>query len=51
MFVGDQVLLDVGFDAAAARLASLIRGESLVRASREAYAEAATALLASGHAG
>ncbi len=37
MFVGDEVLLDVSFDAARARLADLAHGGSLVSASREAY--------------
>jgi hypothetical protein len=44
VFVGDEVLLDVSFEAARARLADLAYGGSLVSASREAYGEGITAL-------
>ena len=37
MFVGDEVLLDVGFAVARARLANLARGDSLRGASEDAY--------------
>jgi hypothetical protein len=37
MFVGDEVLLDVGFAVARARLANLTRGDSLRGASEDAY--------------
>jgi hypothetical protein len=37
MFVGDEVLLDVSFDEARARLTALARGGSLRRASEDAY--------------
>ena len=42
MFIGDEVLLDVSFDAARARLADLTRGGSLARASEDAYGEGIT---------
>lgn len=38
MFVGDEVLLEVSFDAARGRLASLARGGVLLTASQDAYA-------------
>lgn len=37
MFVGDEVMLDVGSGVARGRLASLIRGSALLTASQEAY--------------
>jgi hypothetical protein len=37
MFVGDEVLLDVSFAVARARLANLTRGGLLVSASEDAY--------------
>jgi hypothetical protein len=39
MFVGDEVLLDVSFTAAWARLANLIRGGLLLSASEDAYGQ------------
>ena len=51
MFVGDEVLLDVSFNAAQARLANLTHGGSLVRSSRDAYGEGITGLLRVGPLG
>jgi hypothetical protein len=51
VFVDDEVLLDVSFDAARARLANLTHGGSLVSASREAYGEAITGLSRVGSLG
>ena len=39
MFVGGEVLLDVSFDVAGARLADLIRGGNVLTASQDAYGE------------
>jgi len=44
MFVGHQVLLNVGFGVARARLAGLVHDGLLVIASREAYGNAVTGL-------
>ena len=44
VFVSDEVLLDVSFPAARARLASLIRGGLLGSASARAYGEGITGL-------
>ncbi len=51
MFVGDEVLLEVSFVAARARLANLTRGSSLLSASREAYGEGITGLARVGPLG
>ena len=51
MFVGEQVLLDVGFTAATARLANLVHGGSLVTASQDAYGEGITGLMRVGPLG
>ena len=48
VFVGDEVLLDVSFPAARARLASLIRGGLLGSASARAYGEGITGLACPG---
>ena len=48
MFVAGEVLLDLSFPAAAARLASLARGGSLTRASQEAYDDGLTGLVRVG---
>lgn len=37
MFIGDEILIEAGFDAACSRLAGLVRGGGLVRASAAAY--------------
>lgn len=37
MFIGDEILVEAGFDAACSRLAGLVRGGGLVRASAAAY--------------
>ena len=51
MFVGDEVLLDVSFVAARARLANLTRGGSLLSASKDAYGEGITGLARVGPLG
>jgi hypothetical protein len=51
VFVGGEVLLDVGFTAARARLANLVHGGSLVIASKEAYGEGITGLVRVGPLG
>jgi hypothetical protein len=51
MFVGDEVLLDVSFTAARARLANLIRGGLLLSASEDAYGQGITGLVRVGPAG
>jgi len=51
MFAGDEVRLEVGFNAAQARLANLIRGGSLVSASQHAYGEGITGLVRVGPLG
>jgi hypothetical protein len=51
MFVGGEVLLDVSFQAAQARLANLTHGGSLVSASREAYGEGLTGVIRVGPLG
>jgi hypothetical protein len=51
MFVSDEVLLDVGFTAAQARLANLTRGGSLVGASQAAYGDGITGLARVGPLG
>src|SRR5690242_20570468 len=51
MFVGNEVLLDIGFPAAQARLAGLARGGSLLSASREAYGKGTTMLIRVGPRG
>ena len=44
MFLGAEIRLDVGFNAAQARLANLARGGLLRRASHDAYDELGTGL-------
>ena len=51
MFVGHQVLLNVGFGVARARLANLVHDGLLVIASRDAYGEAAPGLAQAGPLG
>jgi hypothetical protein len=51
MFVGDEVLLDVSFTAARARLADLIRGGLLLTAAEDAYGLGITGLVRVGPAG
>jgi hypothetical protein len=51
MFVGDEVLLDVSFTAARARLADLIRGGLLLSASEDVYGQGITGLGQVGPAG
>jgi hypothetical protein len=51
VFVGDEVLLDVGFAAARARLANLPRGGSLLSVSEDAYGEEITGLARVGPLG
>jgi hypothetical protein len=51
MFVRDEVLLDLGFAAAQARVAGLARGGALQRASRKAYAEGSAELAETGPPG
>jgi hypothetical protein len=51
VFVSDEVLLDVSFPAARARLAGLIRGGLLGSASARAYGEGITGLARSGPPG
>lgn len=51
MFIGDEVVLDVSFTAAKARLGNLARGGSLVRASEDAYDEGITGLARVGPLG
>lgn len=51
MFVGDEVLLDLSFPLARARLAALTRGELLRSASDDAYGAEVTGLMRVGSAG
>ena len=51
VFVGDEVSLDVSFAAAQARLASVIRGGLLGRASEQAYGDGMTGLARVGPLG
>jgi hypothetical protein len=51
VFVAGEVLLDLSFPAAAARLADLARGGSLTRASQEAYDDGLTGLVRVGPLG
>lgn len=51
MFVAEEWRLDVGFDAAQARLTNLLRGGSLLRSSMDAYGEGITGLLRVGPLG
>ncbi len=51
MFVGDEMVLDVGLDAAKASLAKLARSGVLVRASQAAYNEGITGLIRVGPLG
>jgi hypothetical protein len=51
MFVGHEVLLDLGFSAAQARLANLARGGSLDGASRGAYGDGLQSLMRVGPLG
>jgi hypothetical protein len=51
VFVAGEVLLDLSFPAAAARLADLARGGSLTRASQEAYDDGPTGLVRLGPLG
>jgi len=48
VFIKDETLLDVGFDAAQARLASLALSDSLTSASADAYGEGVTELIRVG---
>ena len=51
VFVGDEVLLDVSFAAAQARLANLARGGSLLSASQAAYDDGITGMARVGPLG
>lgn len=51
MFVGSEVLLDVGFDVARVRLASLTRGGNLLAASQDAYGDGVAGLIRVGPLG
>jgi hypothetical protein len=51
MFVGDETQLEVGFDAAQAGLATLVRGGSLTAVSAKAYGEGLTGLAQVGPPG
>jgi hypothetical protein len=51
MFVGDEILLDLGFSAARARLPDVIGNGSLARASARAYSDATAPLVLAGSAG
>jgi hypothetical protein len=51
MFVGDEVMLDISFPSARARLDSLTRGGLLISASDGAYHEEITGLMRVGPAG
>jgi len=51
MFVGHQVLLNVGLGVARTRLANLLRGSQLLIVSREAYGKALTGLARVGPLG
>jgi hypothetical protein len=51
VFVGGEVQLDVGFDAARSRLAALVDGEALLTASQDAYGEGAARLARVGPLG
>lgn len=48
VFVGGEVLVDVSFGVAQARLASLLRGSTLLAASQDAYGDGAVALTQPG---
>ena len=51
MFVPDEVLLELGFGAAAARLAEVARGGLLARVSQGAYGDGVTGLARVGPLG
>jgi len=51
MFVREEITLDVSFAAAQARLANLVRGDSLLRASGEAYSDGITGMTRVGPLG
>ena len=51
MFVAAEVLVDLSFPAAAARLGNLTRGGSLTRASEAAYGDGLTGLVRVGPLG
>ena len=51
MFVADEMLLDLGFGAAAARLAEVARGGLLTRVSQGAYRDSVSALVRVGPLG
>jgi hypothetical protein len=51
MFVGDEMLLDLGFSAARDRLPGVIDNGSLARASAHAYSDATAPLVLAGSAG
>jgi len=51
VFISDEVLLDVSFAAAQARLANLARGGSLLSASQAAYGDGITGLARVGPLG
>jgi hypothetical protein len=51
MFVGDEMMLDISFLSALARLESLMRGGLLISASDDAYAKEITGLMRVGPAG
>jgi hypothetical protein len=48
MFVGDEIMLDIGFTAAQARLVNLARRGGLSGASRAAYADELSAMIRVG---
>jgi hypothetical protein len=51
MFAADQVLLDLGFGAAAARLAEVARGGLLTQVSQGAYGDGVSGLVRVGPLG
>jgi hypothetical protein len=51
MFAGEEMLLDVSFNAAQARLANLARGGTLLEASQDAYGEGITGVARIGSPG
>jgi hypothetical protein len=51
VFIDDEVSVDIGFDAARARLADLARGDTLATASAASYGEGVTELIKVGPLG
>ena len=51
VFIGDEILLEVGFDAALAGLAKLARDDALTSASEDAYGEGVKDLIRVGQLG